>query len=134
MNKININKSVPFAGDFDAAVQVTTVALQEQGFGILTQIDVHSTLKKKLDVDYPRTLILGACNPKLAHQALLADPNVSVLMPCNVVVREIEGGNIEVSAMDPLIISDLLAHPDIIDVANEASKRIDAALEKISKR
>jgi uncharacterized protein (DUF302 family) len=132
MNTIEISKTISFSGEFDEAVKSTRSALQEQGFGILTEIDVKATLKNKLDVDYPRTLILGACNPKLAYRALTADPNVSVLMPCNVVVRETSLGKVEIAAMDPNLLSDLLGHPDIIAVAEEGALRLDAALKQIS--
>ncbi|MBF0194254.1 MAG: DUF302 domain-containing protein [Magnetococcales bacterium] len=132
MSKISINKTVSYNGGFDAAIQATTVALQENGFGILTQIDVHSTLKKKLDVEYPRTLILGACNPKLAHRALTANPDVAVLLPCNVVVRETTSGQVEISAMDPAVLTELMDNPEIEAVADEVGVLIENTLNQLS--
>ncbi|MBF0382916.1 MAG: DUF302 domain-containing protein [Magnetococcales bacterium] len=129
MNNIRLSKTAAFSGDFDTAVQKVSAALAEQGFGILTQIDVQGTLKKKIDVDYPRMLILGACNPKLAHRALLADSDVSVLMPCNVVVRETTNGDVEIVAMDPMLLTDLISHPEITAVAQDAAQRIDTAIQ-----
>ena len=132
MSETRITKTVSFAGGFDDAVQATRAALQVQGFGILTEIDLQATLKKKLGVDYPRTLILGACNPKLAHRALTAEPDVATLIPCNVVVRETTAGGVEVVAMDPLVLTELLNHSTIAAVAKEGAARMDAALRQIS--
>ena len=86
---------------FDEAVERATAVLAENGFGVLTTIDVSGTLKKKLDVDMPRYVILGACNPGYAHQALQAEPHIGVMLPCNVIVRETDGG-VEVAAIDPI--------------------------------
>jgi len=86
---------------FDEAVERATAVLQENGFGVLTTIDVSGTLKKKLDVDMPRYVILGACNPGYANQALQAEPHIGVMLPCNVIVRETDGGT-EVAAVDPI--------------------------------
>ncbi len=131
MSKTRITKTVSFAGTFDDAVLAIRSALQTQGFGILTEIDVQATLKKKLGVDYPRTLILGACNPKLAHRALTAEPDVAALMPCNVVVRETTDGAVDVVAMDPLVLTELLKHPTIVAVAKDGAARLDAAFREI---
>ena len=86
---------------FDEAVERATAVLQENGFGVLTTIDVSGTLKKKLDVDMPRYVILGACNPGYANQALQAEPHIGVMLPCNVIVRETDAGT-EVAAVDPI--------------------------------
>jgi uncharacterized protein (DUF302 family) len=115
---------------FETAVARTREALAEQGFGILTEIDVQATMKAKLDVDRPPYLILGACNPPLAHQALSADPEVGLLLPCNVVVRT-EGEKTVIQAMDPQIIRKLSDQAEVCEVADEATRRLTTALEKV---
>lgn len=125
-----LKKSV--STDFDTTVAAIKAALAEQGFGILTEIDVSGTLKKKLDVLTPRTLILGACNPHLAHRALQAVPDVSVFLPCNVVVRENQAGQVEIVAMNPNAMGQMINHPELLVVAAEADKRISTALNAVS--
>ena len=95
-----INRLIADAG-FDAVDARTRAALADKGFGILTEIDVKATMKKKLDVDMPAYRILGACNPKMAHEAIGMEPRVGAMLPCNVILREVDGG-IEVSAIDPV--------------------------------
>lgn len=95
-----INRLIADAG-FDTVDARTRAALADKGFGILTEIDVKATMKKKLDVDMPAYRILGACNPKMAHQAIGMEPRVGAMLPCNVILREVDGG-IEVSAIDPV--------------------------------
>jgi uncharacterized protein (DUF302 family) len=92
-------KTLPL--DFDAAVQRTTEALKSEGFGVITEIDVRKTLKAKIDVDFRNYLILGACNPALAHKALLLEDKVGTMLPCNVVVQDRGEGQVEVAAIDP---------------------------------
>ena len=116
--------------DYDTAVTTTKEALQEQGFGVLTEIDVRQTLKDKLDVDTDPQLIIGACNPQLAHRALEIDPRVATLLPCNVVVR-VEDGHTVVEALDPKIIADVSGSHDLNEVADDAARRIDAALDAV---
>lgn len=111
--------------DFDSAVQRVTDALKAEGFGVLTEIDVKETLKKKLNVDFRPYKILGACNPRLAHRALTADPQVGLLLPCNVVVSQGEEGMIEISLVDPLSMLGIVTHPDVEPVAQEARKRLE---------
>ena len=117
--------------DYDTAVTTTKAALQEQGFGILTEIDVRQTLKDKLDVDTDPQLILGACNPQLAHRAIEVDARVAALLPCNVVVRS-EGGRTIVEALDPKLIADLPANDALRPIAEDAGERIRAALDAIA--
>ncbi len=125
-----IKKTV--ASDFDTTVTAIKAALAQQGFGIMTEIDVSTTLKKKLDVDTPKTLILGACNPHLAHRALQAVPDVSVFLPCNVVVRENANGQVEIVAMNPQAMGQMINHPELINVAIEADQRITTALNAVN--
>ncbi|WJW75333.1 DUF302 domain-containing protein [Thiohalobacter sp. IOR34] len=110
--------------DFDGAVQRVTEELQKEGFGVLTEIDVAATLKKKLDIDKRPYKILGACNPKLANQALDADPDIGLLLPCNVVVREEEDGSVTVAFMDPSAVLTLVQKPGIEELAGEVRQRL----------
>lgn len=121
--------------DYDKAVEVATEELKKEGFGVLTEIDVKSTLKKKIDVDFPRYVILGACNPTLAHQALTAQPDIGLLLPCNVVVAEGPDGKAQVSALKPTVVfSRLVQTPGVDDLARDAEARITRALDQVAGR
>jgi len=109
--------------DFDDVVERTTKALAEQGFGIITEIDVKATMKTKLDVDGLPYKILGACNPPLAYKALQADPMIGLMLPCNVVVRQ-EGADVVVSVVDPMAMLDVTGNADLKTVACEAAGRL----------
>lgn len=114
--------------DFDTAVRRATEELAKQGFGVLTDIDVSATLKKKLDVDFPRYRILGACNPPFAHRALLAEPEIGALLPCNVVVREDTAGEVRVEFMDPNAVLRLVDKPAIGELALEVRSRLEKVM------
>jgi len=130
MSTYTMRSSTPLR--FDDAVALTRAALAEQGFGVLTEIDVRATMKAKLDVDVPAQVILGACRPQLAHQALAAAPSIAALLPCNVTVRESADGGSLVEAIDPDAMSRLEDSPEIAAVATEARIRLRAALDRIA--
>jgi len=102
---------------FDDATEKVRAALQREGFGVLTEIDVKATLKKKIDVDFRPYLILGACNPTMAHKALTAEDKIGVMLPCNVIIQETSDGKIEVAAVDPVASMSAVGNPDLGDIA-----------------
>ena len=110
--------------DYDTALTRVTDALKAEGFGVLTEIDVRDTLKKKLDVDFRPYKILGACNPPLAHRALTVAPEIGLLLPCNVTVAQMEDGGIQVSIVDPLAMMGVVLNEALQPVAQEARERL----------
>jgi uncharacterized protein (DUF302 family) len=123
--------SVQMNCGFDAAVDKVTEALKTEGFGVLTEIDVKATLKKKINVDRKPYKILGACNPGLANQALNADPDIGLLLPCNVVVREEEDGAVTVAFMDPAVVLKLVEQPGITALANEVRGKLEKVRDQL---
>lgn len=119
---------------FGAAVDRVRTALAAQGFGVLTEIDLQATLRAKLGVEVPQHVILGACNPPLAHAALQAEPSIGLLLPCNVVVRTAGDGTTLVEAVDPQTMVALTGNAALQDVANDASRRLAAALSDLTDR
>ena len=118
--------------DYTEAVSRTTEALQTEGFGVLTEIDVKATLKKKLDVDFRRYVIMGACNPPIAHQALQAEPFLGLILPCNVVVMEDEGGTGSiVSLVNPPEMFQVVDNAAMADLVAEVDGRLRRVLERI---
>ncbi len=120
---------------YDESVEAVRAALAEQGFGVLTEIDLAATLKAKLDVEVAPQVILGACRPQLAHEALQADPSVAALLPCNVVVRALDDGVTRVEAFDPAVmmsLSDGDGGASLRDVADDARARLVAALDALA--
>jgi uncharacterized protein (DUF302 family) len=128
-NKYGFGKVVPYA--FDVAIKKVTDELEKEGFGILTEIDVSATLKKKLNLDTPPYRILGACNPKLAHRALEAEPSIGLLLPCNVVVRTDEQQKVHVEFMDPDMMNVLIDNTKIIAIAAEVKERLERIMGKL---
>ncbi len=113
---------------YETAVERVTAELKKEGFGVLTEIDVKATFKKKLDVDFRRYVILGACNPDLAHRALGLDPQIGLLLPCNVVVQEAPEGGVIVSIADPRAMFALVAKAEVASAADEAETRLRRVL------
>ena len=116
---------------FDDAVAKVIVELKEEGFGILTEIDVKETLKKKLNVDFQRYRILGACNPPFAYKALTAENKIGVMLPCNLIVQDISGGQVEVAAIDPLASMQAVDNPALKEIASEISKKLKKVVDRV---
>ncbi len=116
---------------FDQTLTATRAALKEQGFGVLTEIDLAATLKAKLDADIAPQVILGACRPPLAYAAVQAEPSIGLLLPCNVVVRALDDTHTSVEAMDPAIMVTLTGNDALAEVAADASTRLTAALHSL---
>ncbi len=116
---------------FDEAISKVTEELKKEGFGILTEIDVKETLKKKLDVDFRKYKILGACNPPFAYKALQAEETLGVLLPCNVVVQEKENGKVQVSFVNPMESMQAVKNPALEGIATEVSSKLQKVLESV---
>jgi uncharacterized protein (DUF302 family) len=117
--------------NFDEAINLVTEKLKDQGFGILTEIDVKATMKKKLDVDFYNYKILGACNPPFAHKALQAEDKIGVMLPCNVIVQEKEKGTVEVSAVNPIASMQAVENPALSDIAGEVTNRLKKVIDSL---
>ena len=123
--------STNFKGTFDEAIQKTTEELKKEGFGVLTEIDVKDTLKKKLDVDFKKYRILGACNPNMAHKALTTEDKIGTMLPCNVIVEEHEDGTVEISAVDPLASMQVVENDDLKTIANQVKKMLTKVIQSL---
>jgi uncharacterized protein (DUF302 family) len=120
-----------FSTSFENAIQKVTEALKSEGFGILTEIDLKSTFKKKLDVDFYNYTILGACNPPFAYEALLAEDKIGTMLPCNVIVQEKVPGEIEVSAVDPAASMQAVENDKLAEIAAEIRDRLKKAIDQL---
>lgn len=123
------NKKVALS--FDDAIQKVTEELKKDGFGVLTEIDVKGTLKKKLDVDFKKYKILGACNPGFAYKALQNEDKIGVMLPCNVIVEENEDGSVEVSAVDPVASMQAIGNENLGKIAGEVRDKLRAVVERL---
>ncbi|MDP4219865.1 MAG: DUF302 domain-containing protein [Bacteroidota bacterium] len=119
------------SGSFESAIEKVTGALQAEGFGVLTEIDIKATLKKKLDVDFYNYKILGACNPAFAYKALQAEDKIGAMLPCNVIVQEKTPGVIEVSAVDPVASMQAIENKDLEKIATEVRARLQKVIEQL---
>ena len=116
---------------FDEAVTKVTEELKKEGFGILTDIDVQDILKKKLDVSFRKYRILGACNPQFAYKALQNESRIGTMLPCNVIVQETEGGDVEVSAIDPISSMQAVQNPDLEGIANQVRAKLKSVVDSL---
>jgi len=121
------SKSVDY--DFDTAIAKVTEELKKEGFGVLTEIDVQATLKKKLNVDFKKYRILGACNPGFAHQALQAEDKIGTMLPCNVIVQEHPDGKVEVSAVDPVASMMAVKNDSLGNIATQVREKLRKVIE-----
>jgi uncharacterized protein (DUF302 family) len=116
---------------FDEAIERVTEALKAEGFGVLTEIDVKATIKKKLGADFRNYRILGACNPPAAHRALLAEDKIGTMLPCNVIVQETEAGEVEIAAIDPIASMQAIRNPDLGHIAVEVQAKLRRVVENV---
>ena len=123
--------SKTIAESFDNAIEKVTEALKAEGFGILTEIDIKATLKKKIDVNFYNYKILGACNPPFAYKALLAEDKIGTMLPCNVIVQEKVAGQVEVSAVDPAASMQAIDNKDLHDIATEIRIKLQKVIEAL---
>jgi uncharacterized protein (DUF302 family) len=125
---IRVTLNIPY----EAAIEKATAALKEEGFGVLTEIDVKTTLKKKLDADFRRYVILGACNPNLAYQALQSELEIGLLLPCNVIVYETDEGQSNVSILNPMSMMDIAESDSLESVASQAEEKLNRVVEALA--
>jgi uncharacterized protein (DUF302 family) len=118
-------------GDFDDVEKRARKALKQEGFGVLTEIDVKDTLKKKLDVDFRRYKILGACNPPFAYKALLEEDKIGTMLPCNVILQESGAGEVEIAAIDPIASMQAVQNPNLGDVADLVREKLRRVVENV---
>jgi uncharacterized protein (DUF302 family) len=116
---------------FDRAIVKVVLSLKNEGFGVLTEIDVKETLKKKLDVDFQKYRILGACNPSFAYKALKAEDKIGTMLPCNVIVQEIAEGEVEIAAVDPVASMKAVENPALLEIANQVQEKLRKVIESL---
>lgn len=118
-------------GDFNESIEKVTEALKAEGFGVLTEIDIKATLKKKLDVNFNNYKILGACNPPYAHKALLAENKIGTMLPCNVIVQELDSGEIEVAAVNPMASMQAVDNDALNEIAMEITEKLKTVIHNL---
>lgn len=118
-------------GTFDNVQERTIASLKEEGFGILTEVDVQATLKQKLDVDFQKYKILGACNPPFAYKALLTENKIGTMLPCNVIVQEVGDGEVEVAAIDPVASMQAIDNPGLYEIAEQVQKKLENVVKRL---
>lgn len=128
----NYGLGVTMAGPYEQVVERTIEALKTQGFGVMTEIDIKATLKKKIDVDVPHHIILGACNPGFAHKATTVEPDISLLLPCNVTVRETGENEFAVTAVNPVKLLSMVGREDLLSVALEVKDKLNNAMSSLN--
>ena len=116
---------------FDKTIMKVILSLKNEGFGVLTEIDVKETLKKKLDVDFQKYTILGACNPSFAYQALKAEDKIGIMLPCNVIVQEISEGEVEIAAVDPVASMKAVENPALLEIANQVQEKLRKVINSL---
>lgn len=128
----NLGIEIHLSTSFDDALERVIAALKLQGFGVLTEIDVKETMKKKLGVEFRPYKILGACNPPLAHRALQAAPQVGLFLPCNVTVAANESGGVDIALVDPMVMLEMMPDPALVEIATEARTRLENVAAALS--
>lgn len=128
---MNYYFSTTLETDFETAKEKVTEALSKEGFGVLTEISVDQTFKKKLDIDFKKYHILGACNPNFAHQAISKEDKIGVMLPCNVILEETEDGHIEVSAVDPIASMSAVENQELGQIAADVQDRLKKVIESL---
>jgi len=116
---------------FDKTIVKVILSLKNEGFGVLTEIDVKETLKKKMDVDFQKYTILGACNPSFAYKALKAEDKIGTMLPCNVIVQEISEGEVEIAAVDPVASMKAVENPALFEIANQVQEKLKKVIESL---
>lgn len=129
---MNYYFSTVLNSDFDTAIASVTEALKKEGFGVLTEIDVKETFKKKLNLDFPKYRILGACNPQFAYEALQAENKIGAMLPCNVIVQEHENGKVEVSAVDPVASMMAVKNDKLEKTATQVREKLNRVIQHLS--
>ena len=129
---MNYYTSTQVTGPFETVVSNAREALAAEGFGVITEIDVRDTIQKKLDKTFRNYIILGACNPGLAHQALLAEDKIGVMLPCNVIVQELDSGEVEVAAMDPVAAMEAIGNEQLAAIAGKVQERLKRVVAALS--